>query len=71
MQDAVNTRTESHGEPIVATIAQVVERRHKLIISLLVLVILVMVTSCLFHDIIPICHWLFGCDHQMHVAAAP
>jgi hypothetical protein len=23
-------------------------------------------TACLFHDVIPICHYLFGCDHAMH-----
>ena len=51
-----------------STIAHSIEKHHRLIISVLALVILVMLTSCLFHDIIPVCHWLFGCDHQMHVA---
>jgi hypothetical protein len=22
--------------------------------------------ACTFHDVIPICHYLFGCDHGMH-----
>jgi hypothetical protein len=25
--------------------------------------------ACTFHDVIPICHFLFGCDHGMHAAA--
>ena len=54
-----------------AAIAAAVEKHHKLIISVLTLVIVVMATSCLFHDFLPICHYVFGCDHQMHVAAAP
>jgi len=49
-----------------AAIAASIERHHKLIITVLSLVILVLVASCTFHEVIPICHWLFGCDHQMH-----
>ena len=51
-------------------LSQSIEKHHKSIIALLALVIVVMVLSCTFHDAIPICHWVFGCDHQMHVAAA-
>lgn len=54
-----------------ATLSASIERHHKIIISALLLVILVMASSCLFHDILPICHYVFGCDHQMHVAATP
>ncbi len=46
---------------------QSVDKHHRLIIGLLVLVIVFMAASCLFHDLIPICHGLFGCDHQMHM----
>ncbi len=49
------------------TIAETVEKRHRLIILLLVLVNFVMVASCTFNDIIPICHYVFGCDHKLHV----
>jgi hypothetical protein len=28
--------------------------------------VLFFLASCLLHDVIPICHWLFGCDHRMH-----
>ena len=49
-----------------AAIAESIEQHHKLIITVLSLVIFVMVAACTFHDVIPICHWVFGCDHQMH-----
>ena len=51
-----------------AAFAETVERNHKLIITLLALIIVVLVASCTFHETIPICHWLFGCDHGMHPA---
>ncbi|NIO00483.1 MAG: hypothetical protein GTN93_35220 [Anaerolineae bacterium] len=54
-----------------ATIAASIEKHHRLIISVLALVILVMAASCIFHDVLPLCHWVFGCDHQMHVATTP
>ena len=44
-----------------------IERPHRLIITLLYLIIVVLVASYTFHEVIPICHWLFGCDHGMHV----
>ncbi len=48
------------------SIAATIENHHKLIILLLVIVILFFLTACIFHDVIPICHWLFKCDHRMH-----
>ena len=54
-----------------STISESVERHHKLIITVLALIILVLASSCLFHDVIPICHYVFGCDHGMHVAGSP
>jgi hypothetical protein len=42
------------------------EKHHKGIIYSLLFVIAFFVTACTFHDIIPVCHYLFGCDHQMH-----
>lgn len=53
-----------------ATISESVEKHHKLIITVLVLIILTLAASCMFHDVIPICHYVFGCDHGMHVAAS-
>lgn len=43
-----------------------VEKHHRKIIAGLLLVILFFAVSCMFHDTIPICHYLFGCDHGMH-----
>lgn len=48
--------------PISATI----EKHHKAIISALMLAIVFFVVACTFHDTLPICHYLFGCDHAMH-----
>ena len=45
------------------------ERHHRLIIGGLTVLIVFFVVSCTFHDAIPICHYLFGCDHGMHAMA--
>jgi len=50
-----------------ATISESIERNHKAIISTLLFIMLFMAASCVIHDIIPICHKIFGCDHQMHL----
>lgn len=42
------------------------ERHHRVIIAGLALIILFFLVACLLHDVIPICHFLFGCDHAMH-----
>ena len=44
----------------------VVDEHPRIIITVLGLVILFFLTACLLHDVIPVCHWLFGCDHRMH-----
>jgi len=46
--------------------APAVERNHKLIIAALSGLILLFLFACTFHDVLPICHLLFGCDHLMH-----
>ena len=46
--------------------ATTVEKYHQLIILALVGVILFFLVACTFNSTIPICHWLFGCDHLMH-----
>jgi hypothetical protein len=43
-----------------------IEKHHRKIITALVLVIVFFAAACTFHDLIPICHYLFGCDHAMH-----
>ena len=49
-----------------STIAVAVEKHHKLIILLLAGVVLFFLIACIFNDVIPICHWLFNCDHLVH-----
>lgn len=51
---------------MMSTASTVIANNHKIIIAALVLVILFFLTACIFHDVIPICHWVFGCDHRMH-----
>ena len=53
-----------------STMSESIDRHHKPIIILLSLIVLAMVASCTFHEVIPICHWLFGCDHQLHALAS-
>jgi hypothetical protein len=40
---------------------------HRAIIVVQLGVILLFLFACTFHDILPICHYLFGCDHMMHL----
>lgn len=49
-----------------ATMSATIEKHHRAIISGLVLLIALFLVSCTFHDTLPICHYLFGCDHAMH-----
>ena len=53
-----------------ASISKSIERNHKAIISSLLFVVLFMATSCIVHDVIPICHKIFGCDHKVHVTGS-
>jgi len=47
-------------------IAETIEKHHQLILLVLVGVILFFLLACTFNDVIPVCHWLFGCDHRFH-----
>ena len=49
-----------------STIAVMVEKHHKLIIMVMGIVILFFFAACALNDIIPVCHWLFRCDHAYH-----
>jgi len=40
---------------------------HKPIIFSMLIVIVFFAAACTFHDTIPICHYLFGCDHHLHM----
>lgn len=48
------------------TVSAFIEQNHIKIIIALSVIILFFLTACLFHDVIPVCHYLFGCDHAMH-----
>ena len=43
-----------------------IEKHHRLIILVLGLVIVFFLLACTLHDVIPVCHWLFKCDHRLH-----
>ena len=43
-----------------------IDRHHNLIIAGLAAVIVFFAAACTFHDVIPVCHYLFGCDHGLH-----
>ncbi len=49
-----------------AAILATVDKHHRAIIVGLALVIVFFATACTFHDAIPVCHYLFGCDHALH-----
>ncbi|MDH3973102.1 MAG: hypothetical protein OEV42_02375 [Deltaproteobacteria bacterium] len=53
-----------------ASLSKTVEKNHKLIIIVETTIILAVLVSCTLHDIIPVCHYLFGCDHRMHAISA-
>lgn len=49
-----------------AAFAGFLESHHMAIMLALVLVIVALAASCLFHEALPICHYIFGCDHGLH-----
>ena len=49
------------------TLSVSIEKYHRLIIFSLLFVIAFFALSCTFNGIIPICHYVFGCDHAMHL----
>ena len=42
-------------------------RHYRPIILSLGLLILFFVSACALNGVIPVCHYLFGCDHAMHM----
>jgi hypothetical protein len=51
---------------IMTPLSATIETHHRKIIAALVLIIVFFLAACTFHDTLPICHYLFGCDHGMH-----
>jgi len=51
------------------TVNTLLEKHHRSIIFSLAFFVVFFAAACTFHDIVPICHYVFGCDHQMHIAS--
>ncbi|MFC6640288.1 hypothetical protein GV827_21845 [Sulfitobacter sp. JBTF-M27] len=43
------------------------ESNHRYIIASLGGAILLFLAACTFHNALPICHYIFGCDHGFHI----
>jgi hypothetical protein len=50
---------------IMTAIAQFVDRNHKAIVYAQFGLILFFLLACTFNGVLPICHWLFNCDHMV------
>ena len=49
-----------------ATLNSFLDTHHRAVIGTLTFVVAFFAAACIFHDAIPICHYLFGCDHALH-----
>lgn len=49
-----------------AQINRLVETHHKAIIYSLLGIIAFFLLACSLNGILPICHYVFGCDHGFH-----
>lgn len=47
------------------TLGEVIDNHHRGIVYGQFGVILFFVLACTFNDVLPVCHWLFNCDHRM------
>lgn len=54
------------GGTKMTAVYSVMDRHHRVIIFSLAGVIALFLVACTFHNVLPICHYLFGCDHLMH-----
>ncbi|MDH3293031.1 MAG: hypothetical protein OER95_01765 [Acidimicrobiia bacterium] len=50
----------------VDAVGRTVDERPRLIAGILFAIILFFVLACALNGIIPVCHYLFGCDHRFH-----
>jgi len=50
------------------TLANSVETHHQAIILSLISVIVFFIAACSLNDFLPVCHYIFGCDHGFHAA---
>ena len=49
-----------------ASVIRTVDEHPRVIAATLGLVIVFFLTACVFHEAIPVCHFLFNCDHGLH-----
>lgn len=49
-----------------AAISAIIDTHYRAIIAGLALIIVFFLAACTVHDAIPVCHYLFGCDHAVH-----
>jgi len=45
-----------------------IDQYYRSIIFSLAFVVFFFATACTFHNVIPVCHYFFGCDHLMHLS---
>lgn len=50
-----------------ATINTFLDKYNRAIIFSLFGIIVLFLFACTFHDVLPICHWIFNCDHMLHM----
>lgn len=48
-----------------AAIAQFIDRNHRVIVYVQFGLIVFFLLACIFNGVLPICHWLFNCDHMV------
>ena len=46
-------------------VGHTVESRPKVVAGVLFGIVLFFALACLLHDLIPVCHYLFRCDHRV------
>ena len=47
------------------TVGRTVEARPKLVAGVLFAIIVFFALACALNDVIPVCHYLFNCDHRV------
>jgi hypothetical protein len=52
------------------TLFGTLEKHHRLIIGVQAFLLAFFVLACTFHDVIPVCHYLFG-SRSLHVRTMP
>ena len=51
---------------ITTSITGTIDNHPRVVAGILGAMILFFLAACLAHDAIPVCHWIFRCDHRYH-----